>query len=182
MDNLEKFIKENRSAFDVYKADRQIWRRIKARLHSKYYSTRILLFRAAMILIIFGTAFTIYKLAVNRTLYENITNDNSERYLKQSQFKETEIYYNNLINNLYRKASPLLTGSPEIENEIKSDFTILDSLCIDIKSDLKDNVDNQEVIEALIQNYRVKIQILEDMLVILQENNKSVEKQTTNEL
>jgi hypothetical protein len=38
---------------------------------------------------------------------------------------------------------------------------------------LKDNVDNQDVIEALINNYRIKIQILEDMLIVLKQNENN---------
>jgi hypothetical protein len=84
--------------------------------------------------------------------------------------KETEIYYNNLVHNLYSEATPLLTGYPDLEKELLSDMSQLDSICTDIKKDLKDNVANQEVIEALINNYRIKIHILEDMLSILKEN------------
>ena len=80
------------------------------------------------------------------------------------QLKETEIYYNNLVNSLYREATPLLTGNPEIKKELTTDISHLDSICIEIKKDLKDNVANQEVVEALIQNYRIKIRLLEDML------------------
>jgi hypothetical protein len=40
----------------------------------------------------------------------------------------------------------------------------LDSVYIDLKADLKDNMANQEVIEAIIENYRMKISILEDLL------------------
>ena len=38
----------------------------------------------------------------------------------------------------------------------------LDSVYISLKSDLKDNIANHEVIEAMIQNYRLRISILEE--------------------
>ena len=75
-----------------------------------------------------------------------------------SQLKETEIYYNNLANSLYREATPMLTRNPEIEKELSTDISQIDSICSEIKKDLKDNVANQDVIEALIQNYRIKDQ------------------------
>jgi hypothetical protein len=90
--------------------------------------------------------------------------------------EETEIYYNNLVNNLYSEATPLLAGYPDIEKELISDLSQLDSICTDIKKDLKDNVANQEVIEALINNYRIKIHILEDMLNTLKEDENNLQK------
>ena len=55
----------------------------------------------------------------------------------------------------------------------------LDMIYMELKTDLKDNVSNKEVIEALIVNYRVRIQILEEMLMILKEeegNNKKINR------
>ena len=53
---------------------------------------------------------------------------------------------------------------------------------MDIKKDLKDNIANQDVIEALIQNYRIKINILEDMLTVLKANENNHEKEKSHEL
>ena len=80
------------------------------------------------------------------------------------QLKETEIYYNNLIFSLYNKVSPLLASNPEINKELFTDISHLDSIYLELRKDLKDNVSNQEVIDALIQNYRIKIELLEEML------------------
>jgi hypothetical protein len=100
----------------------------------------------------------------------------------KSHLKETEIYYNNLVNSLYREATPFLTSNPEIKKELNTDISQLDSICFEIKKDLKDNVANQEVVEALIQNYRIKIRLLEDMLTILKENENHQEKNRSHEL
>jgi len=88
----------------------------------------------------------------------------------------------NLVNSLYREAMPYLTENPEIEKELVTDIPHLDSICVEIKNDLKDNVSNQEVVEALIQNYRIKIRLLEDMLTILQENETNPDKNKDYEL
>ena len=98
------------------------------------------------------------------------------------QLKETETYYNNLVNSLYKEATPLLTKNPEIKKELNIDLSHLDSICVDIKKDLKDNISNQDVVEALIQNYRIKIRILEDMLAILKANENNPEKKKSYEL
>jgi hypothetical protein len=99
-----------------------------------------------------------------------------------SQLKETEIYYNSLANSLYREATPLLTNNPEIEKELLTDISQIDSICSEIIKDLKDNVANEDVVEALIQNYRIKIRLLEDMLSILKKNKDNPEKNNSHEL
>ena len=40
----------------------------------------------------------------------------------------------------------------------------LDEVYDELKEDLKDNASNPEVIEAMILNYKVKLEILEDLL------------------
>jgi hypothetical protein len=99
-----------------------------------------------------------------------------------SQLKESEFYYNNLLNSLYTEATPMLTANPEIQKELNYDISHIDSLCLEIKKDLKDNIANKEVIEALIQNYRIKIRLLEDILTVLKENENNPEKKKNYEL
>jgi hypothetical protein len=53
---------------------------------------------------------------------------------------------------------------------------------VEIKKDLKDNISNQDVVEALIQNYRIKIRILEDMLTVLKANENNPEKKKSHEI
>jgi predicted CopG family antitoxin len=58
----------------------------------------------------------------------------------------------------------------------------LDSLSAQIISDLDDNIASSEVIEALIGNYRLRIELLEDMLRIMKEEGTEKEKKQGNEL
>jgi hypothetical protein len=100
----------------------------------------------------------------------------------QPALKETEVYYKTQMNTLYLEAKPLLINQPVIARELKNDMAHLDSIRTDLKKDLKDNVANQEVIEAMIQNYRIKLQLLEDMLNLLKQNETKSEKTKSNEL
>ena len=137
---------------------------------------------AAMIIVILGTAIVFFR--PEYRMSDSIRGKNNGDGLTQinPQLKETEIYYNNLVNSLYKEATPLLTKNPEIKKELNTDLSQLDSICSDIKKDLKDNVSNQDVVEALIQNYRIKIRLLEDMLTILKENENNPEKKKSYEL
>jgi len=177
MDKIEDYIRNNRKDLDKYTPSPESWKRIKAAV-KKRKTPLIWLSAAAMIVVILGTAALYY-------VWENkgkslLTSKEIEAILEKTDphLKETEIYYNNLVNNLYSEATPLLTDYPDIEKELFKDLSEIDSICTDIKRDLKDNIANQEVIEALINNYRIKIRLLEDMLNILKQNdNEKINEQ-----
>jgi hypothetical protein len=182
MDRLEEHIRKNREDLDIYNPSSGIWKNISRRLKKEKLPVNQWLSIAAMIVVILGTAVLFFKLG-NRRMDISIEKSSNSRFVQENpQLKETEIYYNNLVNSLYREATPLLTGNPEIEKELDSDLSQLDSICLDIKKDLRDNVANQDVVEALIQNYRIKIRLLEDMLTILKEEKNDQEKSKSHEL
>src|SRR5664279_5714280 len=178
MDRLEEHIRRNREDLDRYNAPEGLWKGIRKKLKKVKSANRQWLSIAAMFVAILGTALLLFRPVFRWSVSDNQSrNDNSSMQLNP-QLKETEAYYNNLVNSLYSEATLLLTNNPEIKKELNTDLAHLDSICIDIKKDLKDNISNQDVIEALVQNYRIKIRILEDMLNVLRGNElNQVKKQ-----
>jgi hypothetical protein len=181
MDRLEEHISKNREAMDYYMPSPGVWKKIRRSIKKKKSPARKLLSVAAMITVIFGTSLVLY-----RTGYFGADGRSAKksdlRAQENPQLKESEMYYGNLLNSLFIEAKPLLTANPDIQKELVTDISHLDSLCLEIKKDLKDNVDNQEVVEALIQNYRIKIRLLEDILNILKEDENNPEKKESYEL
>jgi hypothetical protein len=182
MDKLEEHIRKNREDLDRYSPSKAVWKNIDSQINKKTFPLRKVLSVAAMFVVILSTSIVLIKSGLLFNNGSGVENGTSENGTGNTQIRETEIYYNNLINSLYREATPLLTGSPEINKELTTDISHIDSLCVEIKKDLKDNVSNQDVVEALIQNYRLKIRLLEDMLTILKENEKNPEKENSHEL
>jgi hypothetical protein len=166
MEKLEDFIRQNREGLDQQHPSLGVWKGIRRNLQRRR-SVIIKWLTAAVILVIM-TAGVFLCTKRNKDGYMN----HREALLMKSnpQLRETEFYYNNLVNSLYNEIVPQLTGYPDIRKEFLYDMSQIDSICTDIKKDLRDNVSNQEVIEALINNYRVKIQILEEMLYQLRQN------------
>lgn len=182
MDKLEEHIRKNREMLDSYTPPSGIWERIKKGLRKEKPPIKLWLSIAAMVIVILGSAVVLFK-PINRSSDTSGEVSIDDGLMSGNpQLKETEIYYNNLVNSLYREATPLLTGNPEIKKELNSDISQLDSICSEIKKDFKDNIANQDVVEALIQNYRIKIRLLEDMLIILKGNEDNPEKSKSHEL
>ena len=182
MDKLEEYIRKNRADLDKYDPSNEVWKGIRKNAHKTRHGLIMWLSAAAMIAVMFGTAALFY-VAKERQIYILNKRDTGLLLMKSNpELVESEIYYNNLINRLYKEATPLLTGSPDLEKELLSDMSQIDSICADIKRDLRDNVDNQDVIEALINNYRIKIRILEDMLDALRQDEINPETNKNNEI
>ena len=80
-----------------------------------------------------------------------------------------ENYYEGEIN----KKVTLIKGQLE-DDQILKDLEEMDAVFADLKADLNENVDNEEVIMAMMENYRLKLQILEEILNEL-EKEKSEE-------
>jgi len=182
MDRLEDHIRRNREEMDRYDVSEGVWKGIKKKLKSKKFTDRKWLSIAAMFVVVIGTALLLLRPLFRRSESNRQSKNDDVDMQHTPQLKETELYYNNLVSSLYSEATPLLTNNPEIKKELNADLSHLDSICTDIKKDLKDNISNQDVVEALIQNYRIKIRILEDMLTVLKENEPKPVKIKKHEL
>jgi hypothetical protein len=178
MDDLEEYIMKHREELDRYKPSSGIRKRLVRSLKTGKNSWFRLSAVAAMITVIMGTAVIFFKPG-----FKSVRDNNSKMSSQAGfQLKETEIYYNNLATSLYAEATPMLAKNPEIKKELSMDLSQIDSICGEIKKDLKDNIANRDVVEALIQNYRIKIRILEDMLKLLKESEGNTEKRNNHEL
>jgi hypothetical protein len=182
MDKFEEHIKKIRHELDIYSPSPDLWNSIEKRLKKEKSLIKQWYSIAAMIIVILGTAIVLLKPTLKMNNDHSAGSNAAELNSVEPPLKETEIYYNNLVNSLYREAAPLLTTNPEIEKELTNDMSRLDSICSEIKKDLKDNIANQEVVEALIQNYRIKIRLLEDILKSMEENEDHSGKNNKYEL
>lgn len=182
MDKLEEHIRKNREDLDRYSPPAGLWKRIRKDLGREKSMMRQWLSIAALVVVILGSAIILFRPVYRWSDPDNHKNNEDRITAIDPQLKETEVYYNSLVNSLYKEATPLLTNKPDIKNELNSDLSHLDSICADLKKDLKDNVANQDVVEALIQNYRIKIRILEEMLTVLKADENNPEKKKNHEL
>jgi len=171
-DRFELFVQENREAFDSHEPDPSLWLRINPAMREKKRSRTLRLVRyaaaAALIMAVFSSGF--YYLGRSSGLRSN------EQSAMYEELMETEVYYNNLVNQKYHELQPYFAGSPGMEEDLRTDMADLDQICKELKEDLKDNVDNTEVIEAMIQNYRMKLEILEDLLYQLKDKEERHEQ------
>jgi hypothetical protein len=98
------------------------------------------------------------------------------------EIDELRAYYVSRIEQKKHEIRVLTASNPSIENDISIDFNELDSIYKTLRNDLKDNIDNSEVISAMIQNYRIRLDILENILEQLKKSNNNEKESKQYEL
>jgi hypothetical protein len=160
-DELKDHVSGRRQEFEVYDFDLdKSWDNISERLKQKEEShvkvpLKIIWRVAAIFLISIGATFY---LAWANLSYRSIDS------ISSLELAEADAYYGNLISN---KVLQLRRSKSEIDPNIYEDIEALDVAFLELKEDLKDNADNDEVVNAMILNYKIKLEILERILVEL---------------
>jgi hypothetical protein len=175
-DKLEKYILDHREQFDDLEPDPAIWEKVDTR---KARVIRInwkdIAWKAAAVAVIFVASYYFHD-------YMSSRKESSAKFLgKNSEVNspmvreliEAEAYYTSQINMRKEEVFRLTASDPEVRHEVDREMVDLDRVYKELKEDLKDNADNEEVIEAMIQNYRMKLDILEEMLLRLKQSKDS---------
>ena len=169
-DKLEKYIAENRDQFDQYEPDPGMWKKIERKIQPESrMDWRMILIRAAGVAAIFVVSFLISEY-IHRVMEEGTRTGRMVKRDKEiviPELQEAEAYYAGLVSEKLAQMKSVISDYPDIEKELQNDLSELDSIYAELKNDLRDNIANQEVINAIIENYRLRIEILEDMLVEL---------------
>jgi hypothetical protein len=185
-DRFEKFIREHREEFEFREPDPIIWARIESRIRPRHtISWKTIVSRAAIVLLIFAASYMVHELIHHegRILAFKRSHEKPAREVVIPELQEAENYYSGLISEKLEEVKPILASCPGVKEELDTDMSELDSLYSSLKADLKDNIANQEVIEAIIENYRLRIAILEELLTELKpEDGMCVSKINHHEL
>lgn len=81
-----------------------------------------------------------------------------------SEILEATQYYAEQINKTRSLMKNCASYNKEIDKQLNSEFAQLDTVYRSLRNDLKDNIDNSEVLEAMILNYRMRLEILESIM------------------
>ncbi|KAA1247095.1 hypothetical protein [Aquimarina sp. RZ0] len=164
MDSFEKYIKDNKQQFDEHKVDSaKLWKGIESKLNPPGIKTRRLwqspVFKvAAGILIIVG----IFSLA-NPSVFSGINSSNQNDLVSQ-ELNDIDTYYKGLVSfqvQLVKKSTKL---QPEDKKEFLSFMEELDDEYLLLKEEMKENLNNEYILEAIIKNYKKRIELIENLL------------------
>jgi hypothetical protein len=187
-DKLEKFIIENREEFDVFEPSTELWDRIhKPAPKVVRLNWKTVLIRVAAVVVIFITSYFFHDMMQKEERYNVAGNEQTIENENQSSevnvLMEAEMFYTSQINSAKEEIILLSGNDRTLMDDVNLDMVELDKVFEELKNDLKDNSANEEVIEAMIQNYRIKLEVLDEILLQLKKSKNTVnEKSNSNEI
>ena len=172
-DKLKDRVNKSREDWEVYDTNLEsLWQNIEERLSSVDYKKRspmLWLKLAASFLLLLGASWVVISVS------QQTKSSNGYNLGELSpELEETERYYTVQISE---KLNMIYAANREIDDLVLQDLSLLDSAYNDLKVDLKDDIDNQEVVRAMIENYRIKLQLLEQILKEIDKDYRDKENQ-----
>jgi len=178
-DFLKKTVDTRREEFDLYETDLSFgWESVNRRLdgaqsqpvetslYERWWNgtTRL----AAAVALIGATS-----LALLWTSNEGKVDGQPTLSMVSPEMAETEEYYAMMISE---KMDEIQSNGQWIDTGVIQDLKALDQAYTELQADLTDNVDNEEVIHAMIINYKIKLEVLDRILAQIKEAKNEADK------
>ena len=163
-DRLEEFVNENRHEFDRMEPSDKMWESISQRMEekSKQKIRRMSWMKIAVaIAIIIGIPAIVYQL---RFSHQGQTAKAAQLDPDVQELMEAEAFYAQEVSGKLVEIQKCYKIYPELKGEIEGDLNELEAMYISLKKDLKENISNKEVIEAMIDNNRNRMKLVDDVL------------------
>jgi len=162
MDNFEKHIRDNAPEFDTHKADRsKMWAKISQELEIEepkviplWRSAKLRV--AATLLIMLGIAsFIALQLGSGSSV---------ETQYASKELLDIDMHYKGLVSYQVQ----LVENNPNLSEEDKTEFLSfmdeLDNEYEQLRIEMRNNLDNERVLEAIVSNYKQRIELIENLL------------------
>ncbi|MFA5330114.1 MAG: hypothetical protein WC384_20135 [Prolixibacteraceae bacterium] len=163
-DRLESFVNENRHEFDQMEPSDKVWNDISNRLNiqPKQKIRKNIWLKVAAIAVILSLipaiVYEVRLIELKRTV-KAVQGDPEVRELI-----EAEAFYAQEVSGKLVEIQKCYKVHPELKLEIEGDLNELEMMYLSLKNDLKDNISNKEVIEAMIENNRNRMKLVDDIL------------------
>ena len=162
MDELEKFILDHKSSFNEDHPNSKIWENIDQILTEKSKPKRSRFYLAKI------AASVLFILTVGIGIGHFMSQDSNENFYAEisqydKNFKETEIYYNQKVDNKLKalekyNVTPDIAELDNIYNELRHEFESVQ------------NKNKEQLVNAMIENYKTRLDILELILSRMEES------------
>jgi len=163
-DRLESFVEENRHEFDYMEPSEKVWEAINLKLEpeQKKPERRFLLLKiAAIIVLVLAIPAVIY---IQTGTTDSRAKNDAPVDPEIQELMEAEAYYAEEVSGKLAEIQKCYKVHPEIKSEIETDLNELESMYILLKKDLHENISNKEVIEAMIENNRNRMKLVDEVL------------------
>jgi hypothetical protein len=171
---LERFVRDNREAFDDFEPSKDLWKKIEAEtaknqpkvkgLNGKivsFVSPKFVWRIAASVAILL----TISYLAFN---YGKSVAQNPDIMAMSPSYAKELTQFASLIEEKREELKVLEQENPQLYQQFDDEVKILDQNYQNLKSQLPKNPNQEELLKAMIQNLSIQIDLLNQQLQIIQ--------------
>ncbi len=175
-DKLEQFVQENAGGFNTLDPPVMAWDVIERELPVARKSNIRKLWpyawKVAAAVLIFASAWMLNDY-VDHNGKRQTAGERKESLANPAlnELQDAEAYYTTQIISKQAELAAFASEHPEIIADLKKEFNEMDNKKAELKFDLEESNADEKVIEAIILSYRMKIQILDDILLELRRSN-----------
>jgi len=172
MNNLEEFIKSHRAEFDQKEPREKLWNRIESDLDGSTPQFGWI-WKAAAVVLLVACSYLIWERGQIQTPDEIVTVD----LLVDPEFVETELYYTQLIAEQRRLVEQFDLNDPELKESFRQDLASLDTAYQQLQLEYVET-SNEMVLEAMIDNLQLRMELLNQQLLILEQIKNDYKNET----
>jgi hypothetical protein len=182
MKNIEKYIIENRDAFNSMEPEEGHFQRFEHKLKKRGGTARIVQLVAPVLKI--AAIFVLVAMSSLWIIDNFFTESTSPQGVSLSEvspeLREVEIYYTSMINEKYSEIKSIDLNSDETQKDmLLKELDEMNSVYNSLKLELKNSPSNERIINAMIQYYQMKAEVMEQILGQLKELETSTTLKTT---
>lgn len=175
-DNLKKYIAENNAEFDAlpntghferFKQKQGLKTIVKK---SKQPVIPVFIKIAAVFILVFGIGWLVFNLGKIQASQEFASNTSSINI--SNDMEEVEFFFTEQVNLKKKEVLAYSSSNNKATQHIMLELEKLELEYLDLKEELAINNNNEQVINAMIENYRMRLNLLEKLLQQLKKSNK----------
>lgn len=169
MDKLEKYIQKHKDAFDDQMPDSRHKERFNEKLKARAPRTKTVplwqnvmkIASLAVVLIVAGTIFLVnYPFNSPKAAEQGVALSEVS-----PEYQEVESYLQSNLKNKISEFKSMECPEGDVEKEeVLNEISRLDTMYIELQKDLKKNQGNERIINAMINTYQTRIEILDQVI------------------
>ncbi len=163
-DRLKSFVRNNRDEFDRLSPSPEVWNNIEKQLgrRGKTVWFKSAGFRAAAIIVVvlISSALVFRSTGILKEPARSAAIIDPEI----RELIEAEAFYAQQVSGKLEEIKKCYEMVPELKMEVEGDLIELETMYNELKKDLNENMANKNVIEAMIENNRFRLRVVDDVL------------------
>lgn len=173
MNNMDAFIRQHASEFDGAEPDPGHLDRFRSKQQTAdKHRLRLTLFRIAAVVLL-GLVISYLTFREWRVVQNSLTA--SGTLFSSPELQEAEKFYHLQLSQQYNRIQKLPFHNDQSEKkEVLMEFSAIDGQVQDMKQDLRQNPDDERIVNAIFNFYQMKIEAMDRIIALAEQKNSSI--------